>query len=363
MQTMNATQQKTAVCFGELLLRLETKNHERLVQAREFLISYTAAEANVAVSLQHFGIPAWLVSAVPPNEIGDACINAFRAYGVNTVHVLRIGSRLGTYYLEPGAAQRPGKIIYDRAHSAITELRPGQVPWDAIFEGKDWFHVSGTSLALTRDVAEVCEEACERARANGVRVSFDINFRSTLWRWDPALSPTELAGKTVRGILPYVDLLITNAVQARDILGIASEDDPNGLCTGTYIDIARRIAGESEQIGSVALTRRESVSASHNRWGAALYDRAKDRIAFAPIVDDRYEPYEIAPMVDRIGAGDAFTAGLIRGILGENPLEDTVAFAVAASCLKHSIPRDFNLVSEREVEALVKGGASGHIHR
>jgi 2-dehydro-3-deoxygluconokinase len=349
------------VFFGELLMRLETRRFERLVQAREFAVGYTGAEANAAVSLQGWGVDTHLVSAVPPTQIGVACVNAFRAFGVNVAPVVRRGRRLGTFYLEAGSAQRPSRVIYDRADSAITELRPGDVPWDAIFAGKHWFHLSGTAPALARETADVVVEACERARANGLKVSIDLNFRSALWRWDAGSTPAELAGRTIRRILPFVNLLIANAGQAADVLGIRLGE---GEATpAEHPEIARRMAAESDAIEAVALTLRESESASHNRWGAMLYEVDADRSTFAPTVDGRYSPYEITPIIDRVGAGDSFAAGLIRGMLLGHRAGETLAFAVAASCLKHSIPGDLNLVSVSEVESLMRGDASGRIVR
>jgi 2-dehydro-3-deoxygluconokinase len=349
------------VFFGELLMRLETRPNERFVQAREFVARYTGAEANAAVSLQLWGVDTHLVSAVPPTEIGDACVNTFRAFGVDTGAVLRTGPRLGAFYLELGTAQRPSRVIYDRGGSSFGALQPGDVPWDDVFAGKDWLHLSGTAPALTRGTADLTVEACERARANGLRVSIDLNFRRALWRWDPDSAPAELAGRTIRGILPFVNLLIGNSGQAADVLGIRlSDGEPT---VEEHPEIARRIAAESDAIESVALTLRESVSASHNRWGAMLYDVASDRATFAPTADGRYSPYEITPIVDRVGAGDSFAAGLIRGaLLGHGP-DETLAFAAAASCLKHTVPGDLNLVSVSEVESLTHGDASGRIVR
>jgi 2-dehydro-3-deoxygluconokinase len=353
-----------AIFFGEVLLRLDTRGHERFLQARELRVSYTGAEANVAVALDGSGIRTHLVSAVPPGEIGDACLNAFRAHGVDTGEVLRTGSRLGLFYLETGAAQRASKVIYDRAHSAFAELEPGRVPWDEILPGKDWFHLSGTSMALTRNAAEASIEACERARAHGLRVSLDLNFRSSLWRWDPAKPPADLAGEVLRRVLPQVDVIITNVGQAADVLGIradssAAELPAPELCART----ARRIAAEFEAASLVAMTMREIVAAGHNRWGAMLHDARGGRDYFAPLEQGRYQPHEITAIVDRVGAGDSFAAELIRGMLLAVELQRTLELAVAASCLKHSIPGDFNLVSRAEIEALADGRSSGHIQR
>lgn len=354
---------KKAVFFGELLMRLETKGFKRFVQAREFDAYYTGAEANAAVALQSWGVDTYLVSAVPSHEMGDACINTFRAFGVNTDSVLRRGNRLGTFYLEQGAAQRASKVIYDRAHSSFAELQPGKIPWNTIFREKDWFHVSGTGPALTRDTADAVAEACEQAQACGVRVSMDLNFRSSLWQWDPDSSPTELAGRTIRSILSHVNLIIANWGQASDVLGIRMSTDSGVPTPDQHSDIARRIAAESENIEAVALTMRESVSASRCRWGAMLYIKDTDTSLFSPEANGLYTPYEIMPIVDRVGSGDSFAAGLIRGYLLEKDMQEMLDFAVAVSCLKHSIPGDFTIISETEAEELMKGDRSGRIRR
>lgn len=356
-----------AVFFGELLMSLVPPGMERLVAARELVVRYTGAEANAAVCLQNWGVDARLVSAVPPGDIGDACINAFRRFGVDTGTVLRRGSRLGVLYMEAGAAQRSTKVIYDRAHSAFSELGPGDVRWDEALAGADCFHVSGTAPALSANLAELVIEGCARARDAGLRVSMDLNFRSQLWRWDEGTPPRELAARVVKRILPCVDLVIANEGQARDVLGIEVEGLPpvredSGLAA--RCDLARRVAAECPAARAVAFTVRETLSSSHCRWGALLYDVEKDRAIIAPAGEGgEYAPYEITPIVDRVGAGDSFAAGLIRGLLRGEGFESTLDFAVAASCLKHSIPGDLNLVSESEVRALLDGGSLGMILR
>jgi 2-dehydro-3-deoxygluconokinase len=353
------------VFFGELLLRLDTRGFERFVQAREFTTSYTGAEANVAVAMAQWGLDTHLVSAVPANEIGDACVNAFRAYGVGTEGILRCGSRLGLFYLETGSAQRASKVVYDRAHSAFSELVPGCIPWDEWFAGKDWFHLSGTSPALTRNGADLAVEACERAQACGLKVSMDVNYRASLWRWDAPQSPGRLAGQTLRRILPHVNLLIANWGQAQDVFGMrVAEADGTEPGPERQPEIARRLAAESDRIERVALTMRESLSASRNRFGAMLYDRASDTCRYAPeAADGTYCPYDLDAIVDRVGSGDGFAAGLLRGLLLEQDLQTTLAFAVAVACLKHTVPKDFALVSVAEAEALMRGDGKGRIVR
>ena len=357
---------KNVVCFGELLMRLATRNFERLIQADEFSVAYTGAEANVAVSLAQFGVETFLVSRVPPTEIGDACINFIRRFGVHTDFVVRGGSRLGLFFLETGAAQRPAQVIYDRAHSAITELRPGTVTWGEIFSSKDWFHLSGTAPALSRNTAEVVLEACQSAQSHGVKISVDLNYRRKLWQWDGDLGPRELAERTVRILLPHVDVLIANEEDLSEVLGIRAGETDVGrgyLDIHRYPDVARQVARQFPRLTHVAITLRESISASQNNWGAMLYDVRADKVAFAPEQNGHYEPYRITHIVDRVGAGDSFSAGLLFGFLSDMTQEDTVAFAAAASCLKHSIPGDFNLVSEEEVLRLLKGDSSGRVQR
>ncbi len=358
---------KKAVFLGELMLSLATKNNERFVQAREASIRYTGAEANTAVALQQFGVDTFLVSIVPAHEIGDACVNTFRAFGVDTSAVLRRGERLGLLYLETGAAQRSSKVIYDRAHSAFAGLQPGDIAWTEVLAGKDWFHVSGTAPALASNTAEAVIEGFAQARKMGLRTSIDLNFRHQLWRWDPARAPGTLAASTIRRLLPFVDVVFANEGQARDVLGHEAQRAAPGVATHLELeaqaDLARRIAAESPSIRHVAMTLRENVDASRNRWGALLYDAGQDRHVVAPIRDGRYAPYEIVPVVDRVGAGDSFAAGLIHGLLLERPLQETLAFAVAASCLKHSIPGDLTFASLAEVEQLMEGNAIGYINR
>jgi 2-dehydro-3-deoxygluconokinase len=357
----------TVVFFGELLMSLAPRGFERLLTARELTVRYTGAEANAAVCLANWGFDCRLVSAVPPNEVGDACLNAFRQFGVGTDAVMRLGNRLGTLYLETGAAQRSSKVIYDRAHSAFSELKPGMVDWEGAFAGSDWFHVSGTAPALGAALAELVVEGCARARAAGLRVSMDLNFRSQLWRWEEGTPPCELAARVVRRILPHVDLVVANEGQARDVLGLDIDGLPavgDDARLAARAQLARRAAEACPAAHVVALTVRETISSSHCRWGAVMYDAETDRTVFAPTGPaGEYAPYEITPVVDRVGAGDSFTAGLIRGtLLGEDP-RDALAFALAASCLKHSIPGDLDLVSQGEVRALLDGASMGMIVR
>ena len=339
---------KKAVFFGELLMRLATPRFERLVQAREFMVGYTGAEANAAVSLANFGMDAYAVSFVPDTEIGQACVNYLRQFGVHTDFVLRGGERLGTFYLETGAAQRPSKVIYDRAHSSITELKPGMIDWEKVFSGKQWFHWSGTAPALGDSMAATTREACVAAKRGGLTVSCDLNYRRKLWT-------PEKARRVMTDLMQHVDVLIGNEEDSAIVLGVAAPgvDVAKGrLDAERYKDMAaelhRRFAFKY-----VATTLRASISASENGWSCLLSDGRQCYMS---------REYRIW-VVDRVGAGDAFSGGLIYSLLSGMSCQDTVEFAAAASCLKHSIHGDFNQVSREEVMALVRGSGSGRIQR
>ena len=339
---------KQAVFFGELLMRLAAPRYERIVQARSFEVAYTGAEANAAVSAANFGVRAYVVSVVPEGEIGQACINYVRQFGVNTDFVLRAGKRLGTFYLETGASQRASKVIYDRAGSAISELKPGTVDWDAVFAGKDWFHWSGTAPALSESMAAATREACASARRHGLTVSCDLNYRRKLWA-------PETARAVMTDLMQYVDVLIGNEEDAAIVLGAEAKgvDVARGaLDAERYKEVAREL---HRRFGFryVATTLRESISASENGWSCLLSDGAESYVS---------RKYRIA-IVDRVGAGDSFSGGLIYGLLAGMSAAETVEFAAAAACLKHSIHGDFNQVSREEVLALMSGGGGGRIVR
>jgi 2-dehydro-3-deoxygluconokinase len=339
---------KKAIFFGELLMRLGTKRFERFLQAHEFEVGYTGAEANAAVSLAGFGLESHVVSAVPDHEIGLACLNYVRQFGVRTDHVVRMGKRLGTFYLETGASQRPSKVIYDRAGSSITELKPGQVNWDEIFHGKHWFHWSGTAPALSDSMVATTAEACAAARRHGLTVSCDLNYRRKLW------SP-ENARRVMTSLMQYVDVLIGNEEDTALVLGVQPKgvDVHSGsLNVDRYREVAQ-VLHDRFKFKYVATTLRESLSASENGWSCLLSDGKQCCVS---------RSYRIW-IVDRVGGGDSFSGGLIYGLLTGMSTQETVEFAAAASCLKHSIHGDFNLVSRDEVEALVRGGGSGRIVR
>lgn len=339
---------KKIVTFGEIMLRLNPEGYRRFVQAERFEASYAGGEANVAVSLVNYGMDASFVSKVPTHEIGQCAVNALRKYGVDTSNMVRGGERLGTYYVEKGASQRASKVIYDRAYSAISLASASDFDWDTIFEGVDWFHWTGITPALGGELPEICLEACKAAKAKGVKISCDLNYRKKLWS-------TEKAKEVMSELVKYVDVCIANEEDAKDVFGIEAEGtDINAgkLNHEGYISVAKQI---SEKFGceKVAITLRSSISANDNDWAAMLYT---DGEAY-------FSPSYRIHIVDRVGGGDSFGGGLIYSLLTEKAPQDAINFAVAASCLKHSIEQDFNLVSIAEVEALAAGNASGRVQR
>lgn len=339
---------KKAVFFGELLMRLGTKNLQRFVQAREFEVGYTGAEANAAVSVANYGLESYVVSAVPASDIGQACINHIRQFGVNTDFVLRSGNRLGTFYLETGASQRPSKVIYDRAGSSITELKPGQINWDEVFKGKHWFHWSGTGPALSDSMAATTAEACAAAKRHKLTVSCDLNYRRKLWI-------PEKAREIMTQLMRNVDVLIGNEEDTALVLGVEAKGvnvHSGSLSVERYKEVARTL---HERFGFkyVATTLRESFNASENGWSCLLSDGKQCCLSRS------YRMW----VVDRVGGGDSFSGGLIYGLLTGMKTQEAVEFAAAASCLKHSIHGDLNLVSQEEVLALMGGEASGRIQR
>ena len=339
---------KRIITFGEIMMRLNPESYLRFSQAAKFEATYASGEANVAVSLATYGMNAAFVSKVPAHDIGQCAVNALRTYGVDTTHMVRGGKRLGLYFVEKGASQRPSKVIYDRADSAIAQAVPADFDWDAIFEGADWFHWTGITPALGGNLPQICLEACKAAKAKGITISCDLNYRNKLWT-------REEARKVMSELVKYVDVCIANEEDAKDVFGIQAEntDISSGkLNHEGYISVARQI---SEQFGckQVAITLRSSLSAFDNDWAGMLY--TDGQAYFSPT-------YRIH-IVDRVGGGDSFGGGLIYSLLTEKAPQDAINFAVAASCLKHSIEHDFNLVTVAEVENLAKGNASGRIQR
>lgn len=336
------------VTFGEIMLRLSPPRNQRFVQATSFDAVYGGGEANVAVSLANYGVDAYFVTKVPEHEIGQCAVNALRAVGVHTDYVARGGDRLGIYFCELGASQRASKVIYDRANSAIAQIDPDEFDWTEIFKNTQWFHFTGITPALSDSAAAATLEAAKTARAMGVKVSADLNYRKKLW------SPAK-ANRAMSEIMRYVDVVVANEEDAEKVFGISthSSDVTKGqLCTEAYQEVAEEL---KRRFGFeiVAITLRESISASDNVWSGMLYD------GHAFHVSRKFRVH----IVDRVGGGDSFAGGLIYALLARMDLEDAVQFAAAASCLKHSVFGDFNLVNMSEVEALVSGDGSGRVQR
>ncbi|SCY32628.1 sugar kinase [Alkaliphilus peptidifermentans] len=339
---------KRIVTLGEIMLRLSTPGFERFVQADNFDACYGGGEANVCVSLANYGLDARFITKVPKHEIGQSAVNALRKYGVDTTYIARGGERLGIYYLESGASQRPSKVIYDRAHAAIAEADSSDFNWKEIFDGIDWFHFTGITPALSDKAAGITLEACKAAKEMGLTVSVDLNYRKKLWT-------PEKAGEVMATLMPYVDVCIGNEEDAEKVFGIHADDTDitkGEINHEAYEGVAKKLI---ERFGFkyVASTLRESHSASDNGWSALLYDGEKSYLS---------KKYDVR-IVDRVGGGDSFASGLIYGLITEMPLQEALEFAVAASALKHTIPGDANLVSTEEVETLMKGDGSGRVQR
>ncbi len=336
------------ITFGEVMLRLAPFNYLRFVQTDAFEATYGGAEANVAVSLANYGIDASFVTKLPDHEIGQAAINSLRKFGVDTSNIVRGGNKVGIYYCEKGASQRPSKVIYDRAHSSISEASEKDFDWEKIFKGATWFHVTGITPALSKEVAKITIDAVKAAKKLGLTVSTDLNFRKKLWS-------KEEANKVMSEVCKYVDVCIANEEDASDVFNIkASDTDINTgkLSAKGYEDVCKQLV---DRFGfkKVAITLRESLSASDNNWSAMLYSDNKFYTS---------KKYSMR-IVDRVGGGDSFGAGLISAILKGYDNQDVIELAVAASCLKHSIEGDYNLVSWNEVETLAKGNGSGRVQR
>lgn len=336
------------ISLGETMLRLSTPGHNRVVQSDSFCVNYGGGEANVAVSLANYGDEAYFVSKVPAHEVGTAAVNSLRKFGVHTEFIARGGERLGIYFLESGASMRPSKVIYDRAHSSISEAETSDFDFDKIFQGADWFHWSGITPALSPKAAECLKAACQAAKRAGVTVSCDLNFRSKLWTSEQAIS-------IMTPLMEYVDVCIGNEEDAEKTLGVKNTADVNGGKTDAecYMDTCRTLQSRFG-FSIVASTLRESLSASHNGWKAMLYDGKEFY---------QSKRYDILPIVDRVGAGDSFSAGLIHGLTSGMQPAQALEFAVAASALKHTIPGDVNMVSEAEVLALANGNGNGRVQR
>ena len=341
---------KKIVTFGEAMMRLAPPGYQRFLQANSFDATYAGGEANVAASLAQYGYDAYFVTKLPPHEIGQACRCFLQKYGIKTDYIKMEGSRLGVYYLETGASQRASKVIYDRTDSAIAKVKPGEFDWLAIFSGAEIFHITGITPALSDSAAAVSLEAVQAAKQCGLTVTCDLNFRKNLWS-------SAKANEVMSTLMPFVDVAIANEEDAEKVFGIKAENtevQAGKINEAGYKDVCRKLV---ERFGfkKVAITLRESYSASDNGWSAILYDSAMDEFF-------KSKKYDIH-IVDRVGGGDSFGGGLIYGMLRGMDNQQTIEFAVAASCLKHTIPGDFNLVSIAEVEGLMKGDGSGRVQR
>ncbi len=343
--------QPRLVTFGEIMLRLAPPNFERLLQSAAFVATFGGGEANVAVSVAGFGIPVSYVTILPPNHpVADAVVSELRRFNVDTSHIVRRAGRMGIYFLEPGANQRPSKVVYDRDHASIATAPPGTVDWDKVFAGASWFHITGITPALSATAAALSLEAVAKARAGGLTVSCDFNYRKNLWKYGQS------APEVMRELVKQVDVGIANEEDCQKALGVALDVD---VASGTldvekYRRMSDRVLAEFPNLKMLAITLRESKSANHNDWSACLNDRAEFLVS---------RKYEIAHIVDRVGGGDAFSGGLIYGLLALPTKKEALEFAVAASCLKHSIPGDFNRFSVEEVQGLLQEGGSGRVQR
>lgn len=332
-------------------------------------LTFAGAEANVAASIAMLGGQARFVTALPDNEMTEACLTVLKGIEIDTscIKIVKQG-RFGLYFVERGANQRPSRVMYDREHSSVS-ITPGETyDWEGIMKNAGWLHTTGITPSLSEISANATEVAVRTAKEKGLTVSCDLNFRKKLWQWQKGTPSSKLAEKIMRDILPYVDVVIANEEDAQDVLGISAENtniESGHLDVDKYTDVAKEIVRQFPNIKKVAITLRESLSATHNNWGAMLYDAETDYSHFAPMTNGEYTPYEIKNIVDRVGGGDSFGAGLVFA-LNTPELADAdkaIRFAVAASCLCHSINGDFNYSSRSEVEALMGGSGSGRVVR
>ena len=342
---------KNIVAFGEIMLRLAPPGFLRFTQARNFDVIYGGGEANVAASCANYGLPVEYVTRLPANDIGDACLNYIRQWGIGTKHIVRGGDRLGIYFLEVGAVSRGSKVIYDRANSALASIKPGMIDWKEVFADAMWFHWTGITPAISEGAANVCLEAVKTAKEMGLVVSCDLNYRKKLWKWG------KTPGEVMPQLVEYTDVAIGNEEDAAKVFGIhAPETDVTSgkIEADAYLYVCEKLKERFPNLNTIAITLRGSLSASHNTWSAVLWYNKKMYIA---------PTYDIVPIVDRVGGGDSFMGGLIYGLLTYEDKQNAIIFAVAASCLKHTIYGDFNLVSVEEVEKLMGGDASGRVSR
>lgn len=342
----------TIVTFGEVMLRLATPGYQRFQQTSQYEATFGGGEANVAVSLANYGLPARFVTRLPQNDIADALVNELRGLQVDTGSILRGGERLGIYFLETGSVSRASKVIYDRAHSSISTIQPGMIDWDSVFEGARWFHWTGITPAISQGAADVCLEAIRKANEKGITVSCDLNFRKNLWKY----------GKTAQEVMPALvegcDVILGNEEDAEKVFGIHPEgaDVTSGhVDAAGYESVCRQLMQRFPRAKKAIITLRGSINANHNSWSGVLFDG--NQLFTAPT-------YQITHIVDRVGGGDSFMGGLIYGLLTyEGDDQKALNFAAAASCLKHTIRGDYNRVTVAEVEKLMSGDASGRVSR
>lgn len=336
--------------FGEIMLRLKSPGHERFFQSPMLEATFGGGEANVAVSLANYGEDVGFLSVLPKNAIGDECIKELRRFGVDTSRVVRGGERLGIYYLETGANQRPSKVVYDRAYSAIAMAKPGDIDWDKTFEGVEWFHITGITPAISESAMELSLESVKEAKKRGITVSCDLNYRKNLWKYG------KKASEVMRELAKYVDVAIANEEDVQKSLEITTDVvvESGELDRSKYKALGDKVLAAYPDMKMIAITLRESKSADWNGWAACLNDR-----------EHFYESkrYEIRDIIDRVGGGDSFAGGLIYGLNNYESRQQALEFAVAASCLKHSIDGDFNRVDVDEVEKLMGGDGTGRVQR
>lgn len=341
---------KKVLTFGEIMLRLKTKGNERFFQSPEFEATFGGGEANVAVSLANFNMPVEYLTVLPENTIGDECIAELRRFGVGTDKILRAPGRMGIYFLETGANQRASKVIYDRAGSTMAEAKTGDINWDSAFDDVDWFHITGITPAISKSAADLAVESVKEAKKRGITVSCDLNFRKNLWKYGVE------AKEIMSEITKYTDVVIANEEDCQKSLGLSIdvEVESGELDTNKYEKLTAAVMEAYPNVSKVAVTLRESHSADHNGWAACINNGSIFYVS---------KKYDICDIVDRVGGGDSFGAGLIYGLRTYDTDAEALEFAVAASCLKHSIPGDFNRVSVKEVETLKNGDGSGRVQR
>ncbi len=340
------------VTFGEIMLRLKSPAYERFFQSPVLEATFGGGEANVAVSLANYGMDVSFVTVLPKNDIAEACIRELRGFGVDTGKIVRKDGRLGIYYLETGAVQRPSKVVYDRAGSAIAEAKAGDIDWKKVFDGATWFHLTGITPAISQGAADLSLEAVKAAKEMGVHVSCDLNYRKNLWKYG------KKADEVMTELVKYVDTVIANEEDFQKSLGLSAESasavQEGQIDVELYKKIASSAMAKYPNIKRVAITLRESKSANHNDWSACLYNGKEFFLS---------RKYSITDIVDRVGGGDSFGGGLIYGLNTYESEKDALEFAVAASCLKHTIPGDYNRVTAAEVESLMKGSGTGRVQR